>query len=213
MQSDFYRALERANATLASAADPTAAAHAQIDAAAARSQAQLPWACGVGCASCCRFPVGVTIREAARLAEALRAHARSAELERTLVHEAESVRALPWAALAGRPCPLLEAGACSVYDARPLPCRALGSRDRTACERSASGEAVPVPTADDAFAAGLAVGQALDAATGSLGHRELRSALAAVLTAAPADVQRAFLDSRRVHADGIDDSAPASAAR
>ncbi|MEI9986538.1 MAG: hypothetical protein WDN69_27225 [Aliidongia sp.] len=35
----------------------------------------------------------------------------------------------------GLPCALLADGVCSVYEARPLTCRAIYSYDRAACER------------------------------------------------------------------------------
>jgi hypothetical protein len=38
-------------------------------------------------------------------------------------------------ARAGVPCPLLEDGACSVYEVRPLICRGWSSLDASACER------------------------------------------------------------------------------
>ena len=43
------------------------------------------------------------------------------------------------------PCPLLEADRCSVYDTRPLSCRAAVSLDAGACQSSFAGAPVPVP--------------------------------------------------------------------
>lgn len=213
MQSTFYRALEAAQSALRGCAAPVDAAHELVDDAARASRECAPWACARGCASCCRFPVGVTLPEAKALASTLRTAANAPALLARVRDEARATAPLRWLDLAGRTCPLLLDGACSVYSARPVPCRALGSRDAEACDRSARGEAVPVPVADDAFAAGLAVGQALDAASGGHGHRELRSALAALLDARVGDEAQAFAGARRVAADGRGDSAPACGAR
>jgi hypothetical protein len=210
VQTAFYRALEQANRAIGSAADPTAAAHAVADQFATAAKARETWACQQGCAHCCRFPVGVTVTEALRLGEALRLApvAERQRLLRTIEAEARESAAVSWLELAGRPCPLLHRGACSLYAARPVPCRSLGSADATACERAADGDAVPVPLSDDSFAAGLAVGQALDARTGAHGHRELRAALYAVLTAADDARTVAFIAARPAGGDAQAAAAP-----
>ncbi len=87
--------------------------------------------CRRGCAFCCYVDVVVTPLEAIRLARR------------------GTVRAP--AAVAGprQPCPLLEDGACSVYAARPLACRAIFSTDAGQCEAGYLGVAdAAVPSLD-----------------------------------------------------------------
>lgn len=157
--------------------------HELADQLSKAADAIAPFACRSGCAHCCSFPVGVTFEEALRLRDAVNTAPRAERdrLRATIAREALATESSTWSELAGRACPLLQGGTCSLYHARPLPCRALGSTDAEACARAADGEAVPVPFSEEAFAAGLALGQVLDAHTGNHGHRELRTALALVL--------------------------------
>ena len=87
------------------------------------------------------------------------------------------------------PCPLLLDGACSIYETRPLTCRALLSRSASLCERqfeagagSAEKLLVPSPLTPRLIAASLINGQI--AALRDLGLSshlvELVSALAAL---------------------------------
>lgn len=58
------------------------------------------------------------------------------------------------------PCPLLETGSCTIYESRPIVCRAAASADAEICKRvylSASGEGVPVPTVWRSLGLGYAV--------------------------------------------------------
>lgn len=208
-QSHFYRALERAQRHLAAApdagpagADPLARArrlHALMDriaeegaeeSAAGRAAAG-GFACRAGCSHCCRHPVGVTFGEALALREALAALPRAGReaLSEHVSAAAAATAAVPWADLAGLACPLLQDGRCSLYAARPLPCRALLSADAEACAAPERHGGVPFDR--PAFLSGLALGQVL---AGTGGHRELRSALAAVLAAA--DPAPAFAAAR-----------------
>lgn len=198
-QSDFYRGLETAQQALtaAGAASPGARAAAVHTAMAPLfvATALAPrHACRIGCDHCCHLPVGITFGEAVRLAEAVRD---LPALARHVVEHAAATAPCSWRELAGRPCPLLRDRACSVHASRPLPCRALASSDAAACARGLSGTA-DVPVDDTAFVLGLGAGTALATADAPPGHRELRGALAAVLTAALAGRAAAFAAARRV---------------
>ncbi|MBX3463123.1 MAG: YkgJ family cysteine cluster protein [Planctomycetes bacterium] len=191
-QTEFYRGAEAAAQALA---DDAAAAPAQRAAVVHAALAPLlapptadAWACGRGCDACCHLPVGVTFGEALRLAAAV--HDQPA-LRAQVVAALRATAALAWNQLVGQACPLLAGGACAAYAARPLACRALASRDRSACARALQGPAA-VPIDEPAFWRGLGAGDVLAAAEGAAGHRELRAALAAVLAAAPQHQAAAF---------------------
>lgn len=192
-QAEYYRGVEAGAAALAAArrnGSGAAAATAALHEAAAPLLAErpdAPRACAVGCAACCRFPVGVRLGEALRLAATLAAAPALAAAVRA---DAAATAGTPWAGLVGRPCPLLVDGRCAVYDARPLPCRALASADATACAEALEPAcAVAVPRDEAAWWRGLGLAAALDAGN-DVAPRELRSALAAVM-AAPAGAESA----------------------
>lgn len=96
-------------------------------------------ACRRGCALCCHLRVAATAPEVFALASYIRFEldgpALAALLSR-IEDSATQLRALPRAQLTATnlPCPLLDgAGACSMYAARPLNCRAYHSLDYAAC--------------------------------------------------------------------------------
>lgn len=109
-------------------------------------------ACRVGCTECCLGPFPITLLDARRLADGLRAlrsrdPKRAAAVEgraRTAVraaqhgfpgdpatgrlNEDESTRERFFDRHGARPCPALnpQTGACEIYDSRPLSCRTYG---------------------------------------------------------------------------------------
>ncbi|HEY0468185.1 MAG TPA: YkgJ family cysteine cluster protein [Polyangiaceae bacterium] len=95
--------------------------------------------CGAGCDHCCHAPVGVTAPEALQIYTFLRRTRSNPELDalqQKLRACSDAIRGL---SLNERyspnyPCPLLEAGHCSVYPARPFACRGMNSLDRSDCE-------------------------------------------------------------------------------
>lgn len=175
--AEFYRGVEAAAAVGQSLA-AAARASAVHDAVAPLLVGVGSRACREGCAHCCHFPVGVTYPEVLALRAAL---ADDACLRARVLEDARASASLGWGELVGRACPLLKDGRCAVYDARPLPCRALASRDDSACARALRGEG-EAPRDELAYWRGLGAASVL-AAAHPAGSRELRSALAAVLEA------------------------------
>jgi Fe-S-cluster containining protein len=116
-----------------------------------RSEPRHALACRRGCAHCCHAWVS------ARAPEVLIARAaiapRDLEAVRTAVEAAHSVTGglspEERAALAA-PCPMLAAGQCRIYDARPGTCRTAASLDAAACAAAFAPGAPPVdiPTPD-----------------------------------------------------------------
>src|SRR5579863_1348768 len=107
--------------------------------------------CRKGCTFCCHMNVGVTALEAARIAATLRRGTNDARYGAVLAADDRFERRGAQERLKLKTlCPLLVAGACSVYELRPLACRALLSLSARLCEleleaREAGG-AAQVPT-------------------------------------------------------------------
>jgi Fe-S-cluster containining protein len=100
-------------------------------------------ACHAGCWFCCVIPVAVTVFEAAMVYSAILTLPE--EEQQVIWQRLDAHVELQSQAIEqndGQPvafhhrCPLLnDAGQCSVYEARPLACRSLLSRDAKRCER------------------------------------------------------------------------------
>jgi hypothetical protein len=196
-QRAYYRGLEGAAAATARV-DDEPRARAQAVHASFEPPDGPDLACRTGCDHCCRFPVGVRLAEALLLADAV---SEDAALRARVLAEHAALASASWTDLVGSPCPLLRDGACSCYERRPMPCRALASRDADACARAVDGlDAAPRDEAG--WWRGLGGAAALDQ---GLGPRELRAALAALLSlgAAPsrASVEAAFSGARDVPGD------------
>lgn len=65
--------------------------------------------CTKGCSACCRYPVSISEVEVAYIEKHTKHRRRKALLAKQDFH--------------GEPCPFLQAGACSIYQARPFFCR------------------------------------------------------------------------------------------
>jgi Fe-S-cluster containining protein len=95
-------------------------------------------ACKSGCDHCCYQAVGVTAPEALAILDHLKSTRSSEELAGVAAkvsdHDARTrglssqERFSP-----DHPCPFLEAGQCSIYEARPLSCRGMNSLDAGEC--------------------------------------------------------------------------------
>lgn len=109
-------------------------------AARAEVEAQGAIACAAGCAACCHQHVAVHAVEAVAIADAL-ARADAAPLRARLAATDARTGAMDAAMrrLARTPCAFLDAGgSCAIYEARPLRCRGLQSRDAALCHSQAA---------------------------------------------------------------------------
>jgi hypothetical protein len=141
----FYRALDAARAAAPEDRVWTmvAAVNAYADAiwAAVRPELETPGApiaCAAGCAACCHQQVAITPAEAVAIARHVDCRfspAERAALVARLKALDGAVRGLdaPARARLKRPCAFLVDGRCSIYDARPLRCRGVYSRDAAHC--------------------------------------------------------------------------------
>lgn len=98
-------------------------------------------ACAKGCDLCCHLRVMATPVEVLGLADYLQRTLAADELSALAARIADTaarLHALPQDQVlrTNLPCPLLADGACSVYPARPLNCRAYHSLDLQACQAS-----------------------------------------------------------------------------
>jgi Fe-S-cluster containining protein len=151
-------------------------------------------ACVQGCSFCCHRQVAVGAAEVFGLLEHLRATlgaAAFAEFSVRCIDTAALVAKMPQGqrALRSIACPVLDAGACAGYAARPFRCRAYNSLDVEPCRRffAEPRENDPGPPADlDRFVVAQAVMFGLFAGLERAGfdprHYELATALADALT-------------------------------
>ena len=154
--------------------------------------------CRRGCSYCCHMNVAVTPLEAARIAAGLRRRPDGDRRSALLGADVRLGRRGAEARLAMKqPCPLLVEGACSIYEMRPLACRALLSLSAQLCEleaeAAASGRPSSVPTlvTPRLIAAGYISGEV--AAMDDLGlasHLAELTAAVALLLREPAALER-----------------------
>lgn len=171
-----------------------------------RSVANVPIACGRGCAFCCMNTwIEVTAPEVfftvKKLPESQREQAKASVLRACSRTDGVSLAERVKMAV---PCPLLEDGACSVYEIRPLACRLAVSADSEICRRSFlehSGESILVPAPWGPLRQGYRV--ALEAALLNAGldwnMTEWNSALRCALD--QPEGEAAWLRGERVFAD------------
>ncbi len=99
-----------------------------------------PIACRAGCAHCCSSAVAVAPPEAIRIAGHLRATRSDeelAELRRRIAKLTTQTAGMTWArrTRVRKPCLFLDdGGRCSIYQVRPLTCRAFTSVDPAYCQ-------------------------------------------------------------------------------
>jgi hypothetical protein len=140
-------------------------AHGWADAMVDQSPEVIRRACQAGCAFCCYVPtVLVTVAEAVYLAEWLRTHCSSDELDalRNRLADRQQKKqnpTLPPGRNPPVPCALLQNNQCMAYTARPLKCRGWNSLRRDVCEQAYghSQSSVQIPADAYAFLMGNAV--------------------------------------------------------
>ena len=115
-----------------------------------RNAAGIKVDCAKGCAICCHVAVSALAPEVFHIASTMRAqHAADLEARRARIRaSAGSTHGLSDFERARRklPCALLENNMCTVYNARPGPCRSMTSISLRACQSAFSGANVPIPT-------------------------------------------------------------------
>jgi hypothetical protein len=106
--------------------------------------------CTKGCVFCCYVSVSALAPEVFLVANAIRAQHASdlgARIAAIRTVERATHRLSDFERMQRKlPCALLENKACSVYTARPSPCRGVASSSVRACERAFGGAAVQIPT-------------------------------------------------------------------
>jgi Fe-S-cluster containining protein len=131
-------------------------AHQIMDQEGARARAAAPArepACAAGCSYCCHVHAYATVPEIIAVAEHLRRTLDPEALGVLRAKLSERAQMIQMAALdddarwaAKIPCALLDArGACSIYDARPLRCRAFHSCDARECKDAFEGREDAAP--------------------------------------------------------------------
>lgn len=125
-------------------------------------------ACKKGCAYCCHIPVAASVPEivnALKFAEATFPPERYDRLRQRIAEADQVVSGLEPLERAHRniPCPFLEQDQCSVYEARPVACRAWHSLDVLPCKEGYQKPAEPpeTPTVAPILFAGDAVREGL----------------------------------------------------
>ncbi|HYC15462.1 MAG TPA: YkgJ family cysteine cluster protein [Stellaceae bacterium] len=131
---EIETALQEIGNRLAAEFEARLAHERAIDPAFASRERQVE--CRRGCTFCCHLNVSATPLEAARIWSAMR-RGTKAGLERSVFSAAAALEGLDGKARLERraPCPLLVDSACSLYEMRPLACRALLSVSVRDCER------------------------------------------------------------------------------
>ena len=163
--ADVLAKIEVIGIGLVAAYEEQFARQRQIDASFERGLAAVE--CRRGCSFCCHLKVTATVLEVVRIATATAA-GRFPDRRSAVLSAADRVAGLDdRLRLASKvPCPLLIEGACSIYEVRPITCRALLSRSASLCERQFETSAatpepllVPSPLAPRLLAASLINGQ------------------------------------------------------
>lgn len=102
-------------------------------------QKGLKLACRKGCSLCCSLRVDVFAHEVLLIADHIRAHYSAEQIEALQERlDAHADAVLPLTTFehvsTNIPCPMLQDGACSIYEVRPQSCRRHHSQDLAACQ-------------------------------------------------------------------------------
>jgi Fe-S-cluster containining protein len=113
---------------------------ARLDARLAGAPDAPTLACSQGCSWCCHFTVDVRAVEVIRILDALErlAPAQRERIEREIAANSAALASLDDVRRMQMnvKCPFLEAGACTIYAARPQTCRNYHATDAAGCKRS-----------------------------------------------------------------------------
>jgi len=166
-------------------------------------------ACKKGCSYCCNTWVYATAPEIFHLASSL--DAKNSTAFTSPVKAAAGVRLnIPADARLRHlsPCPILNDGECSRYEARPAACRTAYSLDATACQRALLdplGSVIPIPEFSALLRAAYAI--ALDGALLHAGYSpvryELRTALDVALSLP--DAEKSWLLGQEIFGSSLRD--------
>jgi len=149
------RVRERVRLAVASEPDVVAAVrrgHREMDGVVDRALAREPSACSAGCSYCCHVHVEVTRAEVAVIAGHLASNRAAvvAKLSNTVRVVSSMDHDQRWAAKI--PCALLgDDGRCTIYEVRPLRCRAFHSFSLDACREAFAGPHEPDPVTNAAL--------------------------------------------------------------
>lgn len=128
---------------------------------ASRLVGDVPTACGRGCSHCCHSWVDASPAEVLFAVRSMAPGQRARAAESVgRAYAITGARTFDERSRIVSPCPLLEDNVCSIYESRPIVCRAAVSADEGACSRSflkLTGEAIPVPTVWRTLGQGYAV--------------------------------------------------------
>ena len=106
--------------------------------------------CAKGCAYCCHVSVSALAPEVFLIANTIRAeHTENFEATLARIRMAERMtHGVSELERAQRklPCAMLAGNVCTVYAARPGPCRGMTSTSLRSCERAVAGQKVGIPT-------------------------------------------------------------------
>lgn len=156
---DRVRAAVASELELGDVVAATRRAHRELDAEAARAiarESEAP-ACSAGCSHCCHVHAEATHAEVLAIARHLSDTRSASEVDAVAARLAEQVRVVGamtyderWSAKV--PCALLaEDGRCSIYEVRPLRCRAFHSFSLDACRDAFAGDADVEPVTSRAL--------------------------------------------------------------
>lgn len=117
------------------ASEAAALSHALMEKALKSFPARVEIACKKGCNYCCYSYAMVVPPEVFRLAELVREGRAGSLTREEIERRSEPLRGLGTVERTGAklPCPLLDQGVCTVYDARPLVCRQATSLNLQSC--------------------------------------------------------------------------------
>ncbi|MHA1164573.1 MAG: YkgJ family cysteine cluster protein [Alphaproteobacteria bacterium] len=147
-----------------------------------------PIDCKMGCTYCCSRMVGVSAPEAFWVAEQISSgRGGSVQRDNFLERAKRTISAKPQERKTERMlCALLDEGACAIYSARPLACRANASHSVTACREAFEGKDANIPAPRVHFFLGDRCRMAIYVALRSLGFPavsyELSEAVSVILS-------------------------------